>query len=242
MIPALRIRDNRIVADSGHSIEIVDRIEEVRAKRIAERQAKGHGLIGPPPFIKPELLVAHYAVTHNIDMTYAAQVARGYYATLSIDGYKDGERSVMKVIHQTQLNEYASHAGDSVWRGRGSVSMWSIGIEIANPGPLKRDANGILRTVYDKVWPESEAVELPVPPGYPKAWTHWAKYSDEEISLFVTIALVLKEHGLISEIVGHSEIAPGRKFDPGPAFPIDYVRALVFPEADTERPPPENPN
>jgi N-acetylmuramoyl-L-alanine amidase len=225
---ALRLERFRIVPDPGHPFEVVDRVDEVRARRTAERKARG---LGPPPFIKPELLLVHYAVTHNIDMTYAAQVARGYYATLSIDGYSDGLRSRMKVIQQTQFNEYASHAGESKWNGRSSVSMWSVGIEIANPGPLVRGTDGQLRTVYGKVWPEDDAEEHPIAPGYPPQWTHWAKYSPEEIAIVVTVGLLLKEHGLIRDVVGHSDVAPKRKYDPGPAFPMQYVRQSIFREA-----------
>lgn len=225
LAPALYLDNHRVKAEPGSVIEIVDKVAEVRARRTAERKAKG---LGPPPFIQTELLVLHYAVTHNLDMTYAAQAARGYYATLSIDGYRNGERSTMKVIQQTQLNEYASHAGPSSWNGRKSVSMWSIGIEIANPGPLKRGDDDVLRTVYGKEWPEDDAVELPVPTGYPKTWTHWAKYSNEEIGILVTLGLLFRQHGLIKDVVGHSDVAPGRKYDPGPAFPMQYVRESIF--------------
>ena len=39
-------------------------------------------------------------------------------------------------------------------------------------------------------------------------------------------ALLVREYG-IKEILGHDDIAPKRKWDPGPAFPMDQFRATV---------------
>lgn len=224
--PRLRIENHRLVADPGHPFEIVDRCAEVREKR------------GAKPVIVTSLLVVHYAVTHSLDATYAAQAARGYYAHFSIDGYHDGARSRFRLLQQVPLDTYASHAGESSWRGREGCNWFSIGVEIANPGPLIRGEDGKLRTVYKKEWPESDAEEHPLRPGWPKAWTHWAKYAPEELSILATLAIALRDAGAIKDIAGHSDISPGRKFDPGPAFPLSWLRQLVFPHHDTEPSPP----
>jgi N-acetylmuramoyl-L-alanine amidase len=54
----------------------------------------------------------------------------------------------------------------------------------------------------------------------------------------VTLAL-LAHNTEIREIVGHQEIAPGRKFDPGPAFPLQRFKNLVTGRGDErlDRPP-----
>jgi len=227
-VTALRIENHRLVADPGHLFEIIDRCDEVTAQR------------GWRPRIAPTLLVWHYAVTHSLESTYAAQKSRGYFAHFSIDGYHDGERSRFKLIQQVPLNTRGAHAGTSEWQGRDSVNDFSIGVEVTNPGPLVRGDDGKLRTVYGKEWPEDDAVELPVPPGYPKSWTHWARYSDEELAICAALAIALRDGGYCQEMVVPSDIAPGRKFDPGPAFPLDWLRSVVFPNAPTEpSPPPE---
>lgn len=88
--------------------------------------------IGAP--ITPEVIVFHYAVTHNLDMTVAAQRARDYWAHVSVDGWADGGARY-RVTQALPFNQRGSHAGKSSWRGRAAVSGFSIGIEIANPGP-----------------------------------------------------------------------------------------------------------
>ena len=184
------------------------------------------GKAGRP--ITPELVVIHYAVTDSLDATVRTQQARGYWAHLSVDGFSDGQRSEMRAVQQVPFNRRASHAGQSSWRGRERVNDFGIGIEIANPGPLLEGADGKLRRVYGKIWPQDDAQHTGSAPGYPKAWKWWAKYSTEEMAILVTICRMLRAEYGITEIVGHSDISPGRKFDPGPAMDLAWLRQSVF--------------
>ena len=176
------------------------------------------------PTITPTIIVIHYAVTSSLDALVRSQLATGYFAHLSIDGFSDGKRSVMRVVQQLPFNKRGAHAGESEWNGRKRCNGFSIGIEIANPGPL---VNG--RTVYGQVWDPKDAVETGPIPGYPKQWTWWARYSNEEMAILASVCRALRvEYPSITEIVGHSDVAPGRKFDPGPAFPLSWLRQAVF--------------
>ncbi len=47
----------------------------------------------------------------------------------------------------------------------------------------------------------------------------WYKFSQEQIDTVSEICEALCKAFEIEEILGHEEIAPGRKSDPGPAFP-----------------------
>jgi N-acetylmuramoyl-L-alanine amidase len=97
-----------------------------------------------------------------------------------------------KVYQLVDENRRAFHAGVSSWKGATALNASSIGIEIVNLG-FKDTPEG-------RVWFE-----------YPKA------------QMDVVIALVkdiVTRHGIRSDrILGHSDIAPGRKNDPGPKFP-----------------------
>lgn len=89
-------------------------------------------------------------------------------------------------------NRRAWHAGQSEWQGRTWLNSTSIGIELVNPGYVD-GPNG--RT--------------------------WGAYPQAQIdALIVLLKDIVKRQGIAPEhILGHSDIAPQRKVDPGPAFP-----------------------
>ena len=84
----------------------------------------------------------------------------------------------------------AWHAGESNWYGRTYINPRSIGIEIVHPG-----------------WNTSNAPGPDFPP--------------DQIDVVIALTRdVARRHGVSPEnIVGHSDVALGRKQDPGPAFP-----------------------
>jgi N-acetylmuramoyl-L-alanine amidase len=101
----------------------------------------------------------------------------------------DNPPVIYRLVNETQS---AWHAGDSSWFGRTYLNSSSIGIEIVHPGWTKN------------------AVGDPGPP-----------YPTEQIAVITALIKdIAARHGVAPEnIVGHSDIAPLRKQDPGPAFP-----------------------
>lgn len=87
----------------------------------------------------------------------------------------------------------AWHAGASSWYGNIAMNSTSIGIEVVNPG-----------------WTEGED-------GKPV----WHAYNDPQArALTILLRDIIQRHGIAPEnVVGHSDIAPQRKVDPGPLFP-----------------------
>ncbi|MCH8856873.1 MAG: N-acetylmuramoyl-L-alanine amidase [Proteobacteria bacterium] len=89
-------------------------------------------------------------------------------------------------------NRRAWHAGASYWAGNTNLNSASIGIEIVNPG-----------------FTETPAGRVYAP--FPQAQV------DEVIAL---VRDIQQRHQVKPErIIGHADIAPGRKQDPGPMFP-----------------------
>lgn len=87
----------------------------------------------------------------------------------------------------------AWHAGLSEWQGRTFLNNSSIGIEIVNRG-FTEDAHG-----YKK----------------------WYPYTETQIQSLILLLKDIKTRYKLSaeNILGHSDIAPLRKTDPGPLFP-----------------------
>lgn len=86
----------------------------------------------------------------------------------------------------------AWHAGDSAWQGRTWLNASTLGIELVNQGY----AEG----------PNGRA---------------WQPYSEAQIAALIELLkdLVQRHQLPLDSIIGHSDIAPQRKVDPGPLFP-----------------------
>lgn len=105
----------------------------------------------------------------------------------------------------------AWHAGRSSWAGESDVNSASIGIEIANPGHWWD-----LSAVPDR----DPASPIEMHPGY-------ADFPEVQIAAVIALARdIVARHGIPAErILGHSDVAPGRKRDPGEKFPWDRLAA-----------------
>ncbi|MBH8580413.1 peptidoglycan recognition protein family protein [Bisbaumannia pacifica] len=130
----------------------------------------------------------------------------------------DGEPLVYQLVDESRR---AWHAGASAWRGRTNLNDTSIGIEVVNLGP-------------DRSFAEVEAALEAAPEVVPAI--HWAPYPEAQIEALIALARdIIARHGIRpSDVVAHSDIAPTRKIDPGPAFPWQRLYAAgigVWPEA-----------
>ena len=101
----------------------------------------------------------------------------------------------------------ANHAGASSWKGYTLLNGSSIGIEIVNPG-FTDGPNGRL----------------------------WYPFPQAQIDqLILLLRQIVARHHIVPEnILGHSDISPGRKQDPGPMFPwfqLAQAGLIVWPDA-----------
>ncbi|AOE63122.1 N-acetylmuramoyl-L-alanine amidase [Pseudomonas corrugata] len=101
----------------------------------------------------------------------------------------DKDATIYKLVDESRR---AWHAGDSEWQGRTWLNSSSIGIEIVNPGYLD--------TPTGRLW-------------YP--------YSEAQVQSLIALLKDITRRNAINpiNIIGHSDIAPLRKLDPGPLFP-----------------------
>jgi N-acetylmuramoyl-L-alanine amidase len=56
----------------------------------------------------------------------------------------------------------------------------------------------------------------------------WHSYTEIQLAVAMEVATVLTDKYRLIDVIGHDDIAPARKRDPGPAFPMASFRAHVF--------------
>lgn len=107
----------------------------------------------------------------------------------------------------------AGHAGVSEWKGFKNLNSCSIGIELANAGD---DVALALK------WSKFAPITAKHKNGGPAQ--KWEAYPPAQLAACEEIAKALVTRYKLDDVVGHEDIAPSRKNDPGPAFPMAALR------------------
>lgn len=170
--------------------------------------------------IGPEYLVIHYTAGRSASSSVNWLTNRDAQASAHLVIGRDG--SVTQLV---AFNRKAWHAGVSRWAGRDNVNSFSIGIELDNPGKLTRNADGWMSAWGDPVAP-GQVVEAVHKNG--GSLTGWHTYSGEQLEMLRDVATCLVRKYNLRDIIGHDDIAPSRKSDPGPAFPMDSIRSAAL--------------
>ena len=168
-----------------------------------------------------DTIIIHYTASKNAASAIQTltDVEREVSAHLVID--RDG--SITQLL---PFNVIGWHAGISRWGKRESFNQYSIGIEIDNAGLLE-EKDGDYVSWFGRSYPLEEVVR-----GIHRNQTdlcYWHRFPQPQIDVVETICRVLIKAYRINHILGHEEIAPDRKIDPGPAFPLDDFRARLLP-------------
>ena len=147
-------------------------------------------------------IVLHYTVSDNersIKTLTTGQVSAHY---LILDNDDD------KIYSLVDESERAWHAGDSGFAGRTILNDTSIGIEIVNSG-IKPEYRNTLKND-----------ELQYHP-----YEHFVAFDELQIKKVAELVQDIAKRYDISpkNIVGHSDIAPSRKIDPGAKFPWERL-------------------
>lgn len=115
-----------------------------------------------------------------------------------------------QIFQLVDEDKRAWHAGVSEWQGESNINSASIGIEIVNGG-------------HDYLGPDGELPSFP----------------DVQINALIPLCKdIMKRRGSLS-LLGHSDIAPPRKKDPGEHFPWQGLAAAglgFWPEVNIDDP------
>lgn len=152
---------------------------------------------------------AQFLILHYTDLPLDASVRVLTQQSVSAH-YLVSDESPPVVYRLVDEQRRAWHAGASFWKGATMLNAASIGIEIVNPGE-ETQADGTRA---------------------------FAPYPPVQIALLVRLVRdIVDRHQIKPErILGHSDIAPQRKIDPGAAFPWKALAdAGLIPWPDAQR-------
>ena len=172
--------------------------------------------------IKPTLLVMHY--TGSSSMAGAVNWLRNPAAKASAHVVIGRNGEIQQLV---PFNVKAWHAGVSRWQGVSDCNDYSIGIELVNAGLLTTRSDGTYAEALNGHAVAKSDVVLAAHAATPNVVRPWHAYTEKQLAAATAVAsAICAEYG-IKTIVGHSDIAPIRKVDPGPAFPMaKFIRGV----------------
>lgn len=125
-----------------------------------------------------------------------------------------------EICQFVSFNQQAWHAGISQWQKHTGLNAYSIGIELSNAGLLFRSA-GKYVNAWGRVIPASQVAQ-------DEKGRFWQTYTDKQLEMAVWVAQALHKTYMFKDVVGHEQISPGRKIDPGPLFPMAGFEGKVL--------------
>lgn len=209
----------------GFPVQIVS--DEGSMQEVVEPRIQNHILIDTPFFptsnkggeIKPRYLLSHYTASGNMEGTVSYFQSKASKVSAHIVIGRDG-----RMVQMVAFNRRAWHAGDSQWDGFVGLNDFSIGIEYVNWGPLRYE-DGRLYGRTGKQIAREDAVYL-LGPDNEGRW--WQKFTIEQLEVGLNVSRELFRHYGLVDSLGHFQVSPGRKIDPGPAFPLADLRSFCM--------------
>lgn len=174
---------------------------------------------------QPQYLVVHYTAATSASSAISWFKSAVAQASAHLVIGRDGA-----VTQCAPFNVVTWHAGKSQWKGLNGLNKYSIGIELVNAGRLIKSGDRFICAVDRKVIDPEDVI-----------WAkhkneskedYWQEYTAQQMEVASEItALLVKHYGLI-DVLGHEDISPIRKSDPGPAFPMSSFRSRAMGRAD----------
>ena len=180
----------RVISSNSRG-SVVSR-NQTTVKNIGKFQVDSSSYVATGKNERIQFIVVHYTATDNLGSIKELTSSRVSSHFLVLD--EDDN----KIYSLVPLEQRAWHAGASSFRGRTNINDTSVGIEIVSDGIAKEYRNN----------------------PYP-LYDHYVEFKPIQIEKTAQIIKYVAEKYNIptKNIVAHSDIAPGRKKDPGAKFP-----------------------
>jgi N-acetylmuramoyl-L-alanine amidase len=178
--------------------------------------------------LDPKYLVMHYTAGQTAEGAVSWLTNKISKASAHLVVGRDGE-----VTQLVRFNRIAMHCGPSHWDGLTGMSRYSIGIELDNAGRLKR-SGGKWLAWFGKEYEDDDVLQFAHK--YDTKLFGWHTYTKKQINAALEIGSTLFEKYDLLDVVGHDDISPKRKWDPGPAFPMHSFRSRIVGREEDEAP------
>lgn len=170
--------------------------------------------------LTPKYLVIHYTAGASLASSVKSLTDPASKTSAHLVIGRNGD-----IVQLVPFNRVAWHAGASRWHGLEGMNQFSIGIELDNAGRLTHQG-GRWRSWFGAFFPDDEVMEAAHKHG---GDVHgWHTFGESQIAAAVDAARAIVDAYGIEDVIGHDDISPGRKVDPGPAFPMESFRAAVM--------------
>lgn len=131
------------------------------------------------------------------------------------------------VFQGTPLDSWGHHAGVSTWPSLGSgLSEKLVGIEIAAAGRLEKISDNEFKSWFGEVY-NKDQVRYGKGEGHQKEG-YYLKYTDAQEKALINLLVWLKTNNPsvfnFDNVLGHDEVAPTRKNDPGYALSMSMPK------------------
>lgn len=195
---------------------------------------QGHRLLrdgAPVPFrqtpnmggaLRAEILVMHFTGSSSysgaVNWLINPQAKASAHLVIAEDG---------QITQLAPFNRVTWHAGASSYQGRAGCNNFSIGIELVNAGMLARTAaGGYIERLSKRAVPADQVGLARHKNGGDTQ--PWEIYDPRQLAVAQDAAAAIVGAYRLRDIVGHDDIAPGRKSDPGPLFPMGSFESRVM--------------
>jgi N-acetylmuramoyl-L-alanine amidase len=186
----------------------------LQGDQVTQRQTPNRG----SPLV-PQYLVMHYTAGSSASSSADWLCNPAAKASAHVVLGRAGE-----IIQLAPFNVVTWHAGISHWAGLTGMNNFSIGIEMDNAGILRKVGDRYASS-FGRFYPDDEVVVARHKHGTVEQ--AWHAYTEPQIARAFELAELLVTHYGLKEVLGHEDIARGRKSDPGPAFPMASLVARV---------------
>lgn len=199
----MKINNNRLVSEKASEQIIQERTNN-----------KGGNMI-------PTFIIIHFTAGSSAESSvdWFKNPGAGASAHLVID--RNG-----KIWQLIDFKLKAWHAGRSRWAEHLNFNDFSIGIELDNPGRMRKDGEKFVAW-FGKEYAKGNVLEALHK--HEDNISYWHNYTEKQIETCLEVCkLIMQKYPTIKDILGHEDIAPIRKNDPGPLFPMENFRARLL--------------